>query len=140
MSISGVLRESCFASLICAALPGFGRAQSVVVRHSAVAEIAPVVGIRDSAWSGAREIDGGTHTTWSGEIRANTAAELQVMVPRRLPGTAYARAHDGPWLPLEPGAWKTIVLTAPGRNRVTVVVTALPADDPVKPAVRVVAR
>ena len=140
MSISGVSR-ACYVALLCSvALPEFARAQSVLVRHSVVAEVAPVVSVRDSVWSAPLEIGGGTQTTWSGEIRANTVSEVQVLGPINPEQPAYARRVGGQWVRLEPGTWHTIVVTPAGRRVVTMeVLLVSPGSPQVRPAVRVVA-
>ena len=128
-----------FLALIWAVVPELGTAQTIVVRHSVAADVAPILVVHDSGWTRPMATDS-SRLLWSGEIRGNTAAELQVMVPRGLPGTASARADDGPWLPLEPGIWSTIAVAPAGRKRLTVVITTPGAGDASKPTVRVVAR
>jgi hypothetical protein len=127
-----------FLALVWAVVPELGTAQTVVVRHSVTADVAPILVVRDSGWT--TPATDTTRLVWSGEIRGNTAAELQVMVPRGLPGTASARADDGPWLPLEPGIWSTIAVAPAGRKRLSVAITTPGAGDASKPTVRVVAR
>ena len=141
MSIS-VLRACSFALLSCAALPAFARAQSVVVRHSVVVEVPPLVGVRDSSWSAPREIGGGTQTTWSGEIRGNTASELQVLGPRELDQTTYVRAAGGQWVQLTAGAWNTVVVSPAGRRVVTLDVSVTTPSGVASnvPALRVIVR
>jgi hypothetical protein len=141
LSLAGVSKAICFASLCCATLPEFASAQSAVVRHSVVAEVVPVVSVRDSTWSAPQEIGAGTQTTWSGEISANTASELQVLGPREADQTGYARAvGGGQWERLTAGAWHTVAVTPVGRRVVTfeVLVVAPNATAPGLPPVRVV--
>ena len=137
MSISGVWRALCIALLCSVALPEFARAQSVLVKHSVVAAVAPVVSVRDSVRSARQEIGGGTRTAWSGEIRGNTVSEIQVLAPIN-PQPTYARGVSGPWVRLEPGAWHTIVVTPAGRSVVTMEMH-VPAPG-VPPKVRVITR
>jgi hypothetical protein len=137
MSIGGISKAIGFAMLFGAAIPEFARAQSVVVRHTVVAEVVPVVGVRDSSWSAPQEIGVGTQTTWSGEIRGNTASELQVLGPSDPNRASYVRAAGGQWVQLTAGAWTTVVVTPVGRSLVKVeVLVETPGAAP--PAVRVV--
>jgi hypothetical protein len=141
MSIAAISKAICLTSLCCAALPEFARAQSVVVRHSVVAEVVPVIGVRDSSWSDRSDVDGSTRTTWSGEIRANAISEVQVLGPGD-PEPAYARTNAGAWQRLAAGVWNTVVVTPAGRRVVTmeVLVATHGAVSPKLPAVRIVAR
>jgi len=140
MSIAGVLRAICLASLCCVAFSKLAPAQSVLVRHSVVAEVTPVVGVRDSTWSAPREIVGGTQSAWSGEIRGNMATDLQVLVPREPNRTVYARAVGGEWVRLVAGDWNSIVVMPAGRRVVALELLTIGADGttPFRPAVRVV--
>ena len=142
MSIGGVSKAVGFAMLFGAAIPEFARAQSVVVRHTVVAEVVPVVGVRDSSWSAPQTIAAGTQTTWSGEIRGNTASALQVLGPSDPNRASYVRAAGGQWVQLSAGAWNTVVVAPAGRQLVTMEILVTVSGDvfPKRPAVRIVAR
>ncbi len=141
MSATGFSRAYVFAILCCAASPDCGRAQSAVVRHSVIAEVRPVVAVRDSSWSNRQEIGAASLATWSGEIRANSASELQVMGPRNPEPPTYARIA-GQWVRLEPGAWHTVIAAPAGRRVVTMELLYTPTDaaSRLMPALRVIPR
>ena len=140
MTVVTAVRVGCFAALCLFQLPVEGRAQ-VVVRHSVVAEVAPVVVVRDSAWSTTRAVGGATTTTWSGEVTANTSSEIQVMVPRDAARPTFARIDAGLWVRLDPGAWQTVIVAPAGRRVVTMELLVTPSDTlRLMPAVRVINR
>ena len=134
VSIRKVLSAIC---LTCAVgVGGRAHAQSVVVRHSVVAQVAPLLSVRDSGWT--RSGDAEPRLSWSAEVRTNTITEIQVFGPRVQDPVAHARSGQGAWVRLRPDEWNTITINQPGRTRVTVEVFGDAVREP--PLVRISAR
>jgi hypothetical protein len=122
-------------TFVFSAIPGVLCAQSVVVRHSVVADVAPVVVVRDSGWT--RLSDSLPHFSWTAEIRTNAVTSVQIMGPRGQDPVVHARSGQGAWVQLRPDAWNSITLAQPGQRRVTVEVRDVVGEPP---PLRVIAR
>ena len=101
-----------------ALVPCPARAQALVVRHVVHTEVIPLASVRDSGWANANAGSDSVLWRWTGELRANSASELQVLGPDL--DDARVRVGSGPWVRLQPRVWNRVFLSGTGRRRIAI--------------------
>ena len=99
-------------------VPCLASAQAIVVRHDVQAVVVPVGSVRDSGWVNPGSDPG--RWTWTAELRANVASELQVLGPDADDSAVHVRVGSGPWVRLQPRVWNAISTLGAGRRRIDI--------------------
>lgn len=101
-------------------VPCLGGAQAVVVRHEVQAVVIPLASVRDSGWVRTNpDLEPG-RWSWTAELRANSAAELQVLGPEVADSAARIRVGSGPWIRLQPRVWNGVSTLGAGKRDIAI--------------------